>query len=70
MTRHEYQLYGAKSCAKRGNELPQAKLNPDLVREIRKNVKGLTARQWAVKLNLHLRTIESVRSRARWAHVI
>ncbi len=69
MTRQEYLLYGAKSCAKRGNELPQAKLNESIVREIRKNAEGLTARQWAARLNLHVRTIEAVRQLRRWAHV-
>lgn len=69
MTRHDYCLYGAKVTCKRGNELPQAKLNPELVREIRENVNGLTAKQWAGKLGLHYRIIESVRHRTRWAHI-
>lgn len=69
MTRHEYRLYGAKVLCKRGNDLPQAKLSPLLVRKIRENRRGLTAKQWAAELGVHYRTIENVRSRARWGHV-
>lgn len=70
MTRHEYQLYGAKATALRGNDLPHAKLNPDLVRAIRINRNGWTAKQWADKLGLHVRTIDKVRDRRSWEHVV
>ena len=69
MTRQEYEIWGAKATCKRGNDLPQAKLNPDLVREIRANRHGWTAKQWAQKLGLHERTITGVRERTRWGHV-
>lgn len=35
MNRHEYQLYGAKTTCLRGADLPQSKLTPEIVKEIR-----------------------------------
>ena len=69
MTREEYLCGGARMTCPRGNRLPHAKLNPELVLEIRKNRHGLTAKQWAEKLNVHVRTIEGVRSYRTWGHV-
>ena len=69
MTRDEYLTGGSYMVAKRGNDLPQAKLNPEIVREIRLNKKGETAAQWAASLGVHQRTIDKVRDRRSWAHV-
>ena len=69
MTRDEYLSSGHWQSHKRGNDLPHARLNDELVREIRRNRHGLTARQWAVRLGLHYRTIEKVRHRETWNHV-
>lgn len=68
MNKQEYLLYGGHTRA-RGNDLPHAKLNPALVLEIRKNVHGLTAKQWAEKLGLHKNTIDKVRDRRSWSHI-
>jgi hypothetical protein len=68
MNRAEY-LIRHHELHKRGNDLPQAKLNPDLVRQIRINRYGWTAKQWADHLNLHHRTIDKVRDFRSWRHV-
>ena len=69
MTRFEYQLWGARAMAKRGNDLPHARLDPEKVRAIRANVRGLTAQQLADVYGVHIRTIDKVRVRETWAHV-
>jgi len=69
ITRHEY-LCDARKYAKSGNQLPHAKLTPDIVQDIRKNRHGKTARQWAECLGLHVRTIDAVISRKNWANVV
>lgn len=69
MTRDEYELYGRRILQAKGNDMPNAKLNPDVVREIRTNRHGLTAKQWADKLDVHYRTIEKVRYGEGWGHV-
>lgn len=68
MNRDEYRASAHLYC-RRGNDLPHARLTPDLVREIRLNVRGWTARQWAESLGLHQRTIDGVRSFRTWRHV-
>jgi hypothetical protein len=68
MTRSEY-LSTSISTAKRGSDLPQSKLNPELVREIRTNRHGMTAKAQAAKYGVHYRTIEKVRHFASWRHV-
>jgi len=67
MTRDDYLLFGARVTAKRGNDLPHAKLNPELVRYVRSTDK--TAKQLAAELGTHIRTIEHVRVYRSWAHV-
>ena len=67
MTRDEY-LQRHHEFHKRGNALPQSKLTPAIVRQIRAN-NDWTARQWAEHLGLHQRTIEAVRQYRRWGHV-
>jgi hypothetical protein len=69
MTRFEYQQFGAKALAVRGNRLPHARLNPEAVRQIRANVRGRTARQLADEFGVHFRTIEKVRSFETWGHI-
>ena len=68
ITRDEY-LRDANVYAKRGQDLPQAKLCPDRVRWIRANPEGLTVNQMAARLNVHPRTVESVLSFRTWVHV-
>lgn len=59
----------AQAYCRRGNDLPQARLNPELVRKIRRNPQGWTARRWAEELGMHVRSIEKVQRRESWAHV-
>jgi hypothetical protein len=68
MTRAEY-LARAHEFAPRGERLPHARLNTELVREIRQNPRGMTARQWAEQLGVHIRTITGVREFRTWRHV-
>jgi hypothetical protein len=68
------------ATAKRGNALPQAKLTPDLVREIRQraaykaqrlaelNAK-YSAKAIAADLGVHHRTVEKVLSFETWRQV-
>lgn len=67
MTRDEY-LNRAHEFAPRGERLPHARLNDHLVREIRSN-RGMTAKQWAEKLGVHVRTITGAREYRTWRHV-
>ena len=69
MTRHEYQLWGAKATCKRGTQLPHARLNEESVRAIRRNVKGQTAKQLAECFGVHIRTIDKVRDGRSWVGV-
>lgn len=59
----------AHEFAPRGERLPQARLTPEVVREIRANRDGMTARQWAERLGVHVRTVEAVRNYTNWRHV-
>ena len=69
MTRFEYEQWGAKASALRGESLPHAKLCAETVRAIRENLEGLTSREWASHLRVHYRTIEKVRHYETWVHV-
>jgi hypothetical protein len=69
MNRQEYILYGARVTCKRGNDLPQAKLNPELVKEIRSNRYGKTRKQLAVEYGVHYRTIEKIHCFEIWGQV-
>ena len=53
----------------RGNQLPNAKLNPDLVRAIRENRRGMTDKQQAEVYGVNPNTIFRVRHYAAWRHV-
>jgi hypothetical protein len=70
VTREEYRLGGAIDVARRGTDLPQSKLTPDLVRSIRINWHGKTCSKWADELGLHKRTILNVWSGKTWSHVV
>jgi len=67
VTRDEY-LCRTVELARRGNELPHAKLTPELVRELRAS--SDTPQRCADKLGLHKRTIEKVRHYETWRHVV
>lgn len=67
--RAEYKVR-AHEFSVRGTKLPHAKLNEDLVRQIRSNRNGWTAKKWADHLGVHVRTIEAVRSYRNWRHVV
>lgn len=69
MTRFEYQQFGARATAKRGIDLPHAKLDEATVKAIRTNRHGWTAKRWSEHLGLHKRTIDKVLDRRSWAHV-
>lgn len=68
ITRDEWRLTSTMYC-RRGNDLPQARLNPELVREIRRNPNGWSARRWADELGVHVRTVEKVQRGLSWRHV-
>lgn len=65
--RDEY-LSRAHEFALRGERLPHARLNADVVREIRAS-RAMTAKQWAEKLGVHIRTVTGVREYRTWRHV-
>lgn len=67
MNRAEY-LCQQRLHALRGNDLPQSRLNPDLVREIRASPE--THRAIAARLRVHYRTVEKVRHYETWVHVL
>lgn len=69
MTREDYILFGAKVTAKRGNDLPHAKLTPDAVVAIRENRYGKTRKQLAAEYQVHHRTIEKIHYRQCWTHI-
>lgn len=69
MRRFDYAQWGAKAMAKRGNELPHARLTPEKVRAIRENRHGKTAVQLAEEFGVHFRTVEKVRAFESWTHV-
>lgn len=67
MTREEYRNGGAYLTAARGSQLPQARLTPADVRNIRRS--GQTARQLAEQFGVHIRTIDKVRQFISWRHI-
>lgn len=69
MTRFEYQQWGARAIAVKGRDLPQSKLTPEIVRMIRANKLGKTAKQLGAEIGVHYRTIEKVRHYETWSHV-
>ncbi len=69
MTRNEYRSGGAIRVAKRGTQLPHAKLDEAKVDAIRVNRHGRTAAQLAAEHGVHIRTIEKIRHWQTWRHV-
>lgn len=68
MNRFDYEQWGAKATAARGDRLPQSKLDVEKVREIRTNRQGLTMKQQAEMYGVHCRTIQKVHYRQTWIH--
>jgi hypothetical protein len=72
VNRHSY-LCSARLYARRGSDLPHAKLTDEAVRAIRAEHRPYSrthgAPALARKYNLHRRTIEKVLSYASWVHV-
>jgi hypothetical protein len=68
MTREEYRLTACLH-ARRGNELSNARLNPDAVRAIRANVRGETDKEQARRYGVHYNTITRIRHFEAWRHV-
>lgn len=69
ITRRDY-LCNTLQYAKRGNDLPHAKVNPDIVRKIRIAAEaGATSKSLAAEYGVHYRTIEKIRSYETWRHV-
>lgn len=70
--RHEY-LTSATLYCKRGTDLPQSKLTPELVRQIRASYvpgdKEFGQHGLARRYNVHQCTIEKVVTYATWRHV-
>ncbi len=68
MTRDEYLNGGYLQSHKRGADLPQSRLNPQIVRNIRASER--TSTDLAREIGVHRRTIEGVRSYRTWRHVL
>ena len=66
MNRFEYLSTGAILTARRGVDLPQSRLTPNIVREIRINRHGMTAKEQAAVYGVHFRTIQKVRYYDTW----
>jgi hypothetical protein len=67
--RRTYQI-NAIDYAKRGNDLPHAKVNAEIVRKIRMDADaGITAKSQAAEYGVHIRTIEAIRSYKTWRSV-
>lgn len=81
MTRDEYRATGAKLTAKRGSELPHAKLTEDDAVAIRKlharkqrAIARLNERYSAAgiakRYGVHVRTVERILQRTGWVHTL
>jgi len=69
ISRDDY-LCDPRKYAKNGNDLPQSKLNPGIVRKIRIQAEsGITAKSQSSEYGVHIRTIEAIRSYKTWRHV-
>lgn len=69
MSWDDYLLYGKGATLLKGTQLPHAKLDEQKVKAVRANAEKLTAKQWADRLNVHVRTIQKVRHWLSWTHV-
>lgn len=54
---------------KRGADLPQSKLTPEIVRRLRETTYVIPARVWAEQLGVSKSTVERARFRGSWTHV-
>lgn len=68
MTRDEY-LTVAHQYASRGEKRHNAVLDETIVRWIRRNRHGFTAKLQAALIGCHWRTVEKVRAMETWVHV-
>jgi hypothetical protein len=66
LSRSEY-LIRAYEFAARGDRLPHTKITDEQARQIR--TYDRTAKQWALELGVHIRTIEKVRAFGSFSHV-
>jgi len=69
MNREDYRLFGAQACNKRGEQVHTAKMDAEKVRYVRRNPKGMTAKQLAAQFGVHYRTIEKIQYRETWENV-
>ena len=67
LSRAEYLAGMARAYARRGTDITHAKLNPQLVREIRASAE--TPSQAAARYGVHANTIMAVRRFERWGWV-
>jgi hypothetical protein len=67
LSRDEYLGGMAYAYARRGTDLPHAKLTPEIVRTLRSDTRP--AREWAERLGVHVNTVWRARSRENWGHV-
>jgi hypothetical protein len=68
MSREDY-LQDAARFASRGESRHNAVLNENVVRWIRRNRHGFTAKLQAALIGCHWRTVEKVRALETWVHV-
>ena len=68
IARDEYEIRAHEFCL-RGSANGNAKINDDIVREIRANRHGLTDKQQAEKYGVHPQLVYKIRKRERWSHV-
>jgi hypothetical protein len=68
MRRNEYNARRREFCA-RGSRLPHAKLTEDIVRDIRRNPRGLNGRQMAEAHGVSPTCIYEIWSGDTWSHV-
>lgn len=67
--RHEYEVR-VHEFTRRGEDLPQAKLNAEIVRKLRETTYLIPAREWADRLGVSKSAIERARQGETWGHVV
>ncbi|THF64335.1 hypothetical protein [Pseudothauera rhizosphaerae] len=55
---------------KRGEDLPQSKLNAEIVRKLRETTWVIPAHEWARRLGVSKSAIERARQGETWRHVV
>lgn len=69
MPRGDYLAFGARLTARRGVDLPQARLTPGMVEYVRRNPMGRPRWQLAALCRVHPRTLDKVAMYETWAHI-